>query len=280
LDLANGAAATADGLIPFGDPFADLYQNGDIWSDDNEGLSDYERSLYEKSKTGGKVAQVCLTAAAGTGLWNALRLPTMSIGGAMPPAGGYTPHFFWSVTTRAGTTTMHTLGRSTTVGAEFWGGYLGGPTSITRIPILFPGAAARAGVASPNCLTGMCGALRRGIIGFWSMALPVYISDESVMPQLMAAMKQVGLNLHQVADGRNTAEGTEQDWKCSDEAGDLFALGTCEVNEKNGLRLRAGTFCLIPGPGARGRKHKEIAEAYKSFERVLAALGVQQMPRK
>jgi len=28
-------------LIPFGDPFADLYQNGDIWSDDNEGLSDY-----------------------------------------------------------------------------------------------------------------------------------------------------------------------------------------------------------------------------------------------
>lgn len=72
MDLANGAAATADGLIPFGDPFADLYQNGDIWSDDNQGLSDYERSLYEKSKTGGKVAQVCLTSAAGLGATRAL----------------------------------------------------------------------------------------------------------------------------------------------------------------------------------------------------------------
>jgi hypothetical protein len=72
MDLANGAAATADGLIPFGDPFADLYQNGDIWSDDNQGLSDYERGLYEKSKTGGKVAQVCLTTAAGLGATRAL----------------------------------------------------------------------------------------------------------------------------------------------------------------------------------------------------------------
>jgi hypothetical protein len=164
MDLANGAAATADGLIPFGDPLADLYQNGDIWSDDNEGLSDYERSLYEKSKKGGKFAQVCLTTAAGTGLWNAARLPTMSIGGAMPPAGGYTPHFFWSVTTRAGTATLHTVGRSTV--APQWSGYFGTWNSITQIPILFPVAAAATRVTSPNCLTGMCGALRRGIIGF------------------------------------------------------------------------------------------------------------------
>ena len=100
------------------------------------------------------------------------------------------------------------------------------------------------------------------------------------MPQLMAAMKQVGLELHQLTDTRNMAEGTEQGWKCSDKAGDLFVFSTCELNEKNGLGLRAGTFCLIPGPGARGRKRKEIVEGYKSFERALAALGVQQMPRK
>ncbi|NMD20771.1 MAG: hypothetical protein GYA76_10995 [Verrucomicrobia bacterium] len=60
MDLANGAAATMDGLIPVYDPFSDLYSNGDIWSDDNEGLSDWERDLYNKSHTGGQIAQVCL----------------------------------------------------------------------------------------------------------------------------------------------------------------------------------------------------------------------------
>ena len=85
MDLANGASATADGLIPFGDPFADLYQNGDIWSDDNEGLSDYERDLYEKSKTGGKIAQVCLTSAIPLRPFTALRQPFTHFGGPLRP---------------------------------------------------------------------------------------------------------------------------------------------------------------------------------------------------
>ena len=46
MDLANGAAATMDGLIPFFDPFADLYQNGDIWSDDYEPFADYDIELF------------------------------------------------------------------------------------------------------------------------------------------------------------------------------------------------------------------------------------------
>jgi len=112
------------------------------------------------------------------------------------------------------------------------------------------------------------------------MALPVYIWDESLTPQLIAAMKEAELHLHKVGNSRDTAEGTEQDWKCCDKSGDLFFFSTGELNETNGLRLKAGTFCLIPGPGARGRNRKEVAEAYKCFERALAALGVHQMPRK
>jgi len=43
MDLANGVAATLDGLIQFSDPFADLYQNVNIWSDEYKPLSDYEQ---------------------------------------------------------------------------------------------------------------------------------------------------------------------------------------------------------------------------------------------
>ena len=110
--------------------------------------------------------------------------------------------------------------------------------------------------------------------------LPVYILDKSVMPRLRAGVQQLSLDLQEVGEVRNTAEGTEQDWKCCDKSGDLFFFGTCEVNETNGLRLKAGTFCLIPGPGARARKRKEITEAFNHFERALVALGVQRMPRK
>jgi hypothetical protein len=107
------------------------------------------------------------------------------------------------------------------------------------------------------------------------MTLPVYIWDESLMPQLVAAMKQSELDLHKVGDPRNTAEATEQDWKCCDKSGDLFFFGTSEVNETNGLRLKPGTSRLVPGPSARGRNRKEVAEAYKCFESALAGLGVQ-----
>jgi len=112
------------------------------------------------------------------------------------------------------------------------------------------------------------------------MTLPVYIWDESLMPQFMAEMKVAELHLHKMGNPRNTAEGTEQDWKCCDELGDLFFFGTSEVNETNGLGLKPGTSCLVPGPGVRGRNRIEIAEAYKSFERALAKLGVQRIPRK
>jgi hypothetical protein len=100
------------------------------------------------------------------------------------------------------------------------------------------------------------------------------------MPQLTTATKELGLSLLKMGDLRNTTEGTEQDWKCCDDSGDLFFFSTCEVNEDNGLRLKAGTFCIISGPGARGRKRKEMAEAYERFERALAGLGVHRMGRK
>ena len=92
-------------------------------------------------------------------------------------------------------------------------------------------------------------------------------------------MTEAGYDLCKMGNVRNTAEGTEQDWKCCDDSGDVFFFGTCEVNETNGLRLKAGTFCIIPGPGARRRNRKDVAEAYKCFERALAGLGVQQITR-
>ena len=98
------------------------------------------------------------------------------------------------------------------------------------------------------------------------------------MPQLVAGTKQLGLNLLKMGDLRHTTEGREQDWKCRDDSGDLFFFTTCEVNEDNGLSLSVGTFCIISGPSARGRKRKEVTEAFKRFEGVLTVLGGQQRP--
>jgi len=113
----------------------------------------------------GRIAVGALGAAGGVWGWNALGLPTMSIGWA-PTVQAPGVHFFWGVTTSEGTVVLHSLGVSTTIGASTWAGYLGGSTAFTGIPILFPGAAAATGVAGYNCLTGACGALRRGLIGF------------------------------------------------------------------------------------------------------------------
>ena len=85
MDLANGAAATADGLIPFWDPFADLYQNGDIWSDDIEELSEWERDLYQKSRTGGQIAQACLLAATPFRPFTRSVQPIAHFGGPLAP---------------------------------------------------------------------------------------------------------------------------------------------------------------------------------------------------
>ena len=85
MDLANGAAATLDGLIPFGDPLEDLYQNGNIWSDEYEPLSEYESSLYENSKLGGEIAQFCLTSAFPLRPFAALKQPITHWGGPLRP---------------------------------------------------------------------------------------------------------------------------------------------------------------------------------------------------
>ena len=63
-DVANGAAAVADGLLP-GDPFYDLYANGDIWDDESDGSSyadEYIDALNEAKKVGSWVGQFSCTA--------------------------------------------------------------------------------------------------------------------------------------------------------------------------------------------------------------------------
>jgi len=122
-------------------------------------------SAFKFGSNAGRVAEGALLAAGGVWAWNAAGLPTMSIGYA-PTVQAPGIHFFWGVTTSEGTVVLHSLGATTTIGASTWAGYLGGSTAITGIPILFPGAAAATGVASYNCLTGACGALRRGLFGF------------------------------------------------------------------------------------------------------------------
>jgi RHS repeat-associated protein len=122
-------------------------------------------SAFQFGSNAGRVAEGALLAAGGVWAWNAAGLPTMSIGWA-PTVQGPGIHFFWGVTTSEGTVVLHSLGISTAIGASTWAGYLGGSSAITGIPILFPAAAAATGVAGYNCLTGSCGALRRGLIGF------------------------------------------------------------------------------------------------------------------
>jgi RHS repeat-associated protein len=155
-DFKQAAAATADGLNPFGNPFA------------KHGVYDPNDPYNQFSHGAGKVGQVCLAGAVGSGLWNAAKLPTMSVGWVP----GMPPHFFWGVNTSAGSALFQwtaATGASTEVtgiAAGYLGGYLGGGTALTGIPILFPGAAAGVGIPAYNCFTGACGAVRRGIIGF------------------------------------------------------------------------------------------------------------------
>jgi RHS repeat-associated protein len=85
MDLANGAAATMDGLIPVYDPLADLYQNGDIWSDDYEPVSDWERNLYNQSHTSGEIAQVCLLSATLFRPLTRAKQPITHFGGPLQP---------------------------------------------------------------------------------------------------------------------------------------------------------------------------------------------------
>jgi RHS repeat-associated protein len=85
MDLANGAAATMDGLIPVYDPLADLYQNGDIWSDDYEPVSDWERDLFNQSHNRGEIAQACLLSSTLFRPLTRARQPITHFGGPLQP---------------------------------------------------------------------------------------------------------------------------------------------------------------------------------------------------
>jgi hypothetical protein len=58
---------------------------------------------------------------------------------------------------------------------------------------------------------------------------------------------------------------------------ETFFFAACEASGGNGLGLKVGTFFLIPGPGARNRKRKEIAAAFERFEQALDAMGAEKM---
>lgn len=106
--------------------------------------------------------------------------------------------------------------------------------------------------------------------------IPVYTISQSTMSQLSLAMQAAGLHLQSIGTPRANAEGTEQNWKCWDATGDLFFFGTAELKDKNGLRLKTGTLCLIGGPGAQGRQSEQINAAFAVFEVTLLGLGAQK----
>ena len=111
------------------------------------------------------------------------------------------------------------------------------------------------------------------------MDLPIYALGNDPMLQLSAAVSELEVSLHKTGVLKETAEGKEQGWKCCDNSGDLFSFSVCQVSERNGLGLSAGTFCLVPGPPARGRKREEVAQAFKRFELLLTSLGAWQVLR-
>jgi hypothetical protein len=114
-DSGNGvgqsAAATADGLNPFGNPFA------------NNGIYDPNDPLNKFSHAGGKVAQVCLTSAAGLGALKAANAAFM-------PA---TLYHFTSVEGAAAITASGGIDAS--AGLYGYGTYLTGFNSATMAAI-------------------------------------------------------------------------------------------------------------------------------------------------
>ena len=91
--LGVGAMATADGFIPFSDPFQE--SGGYSGCEDGAGFS----------KGAGQVAFGAAALAAGTGVWSGAGLPTMSVGGTVGTGGGF--HAFYGVTAQGTTTWMH-----------------------------------------------------------------------------------------------------------------------------------------------------------------------------
>jgi len=109
--------------------------------------------------------------------------------------------------------------------------------------------------------------------------LPQFILDQSRLPHLKAAMQQVALDVQEVGPVKNSAEGVEQAWKCSDQTGEVFSFATCQTNDKSALALNPGTVLLVAGPPAQTRTRKEVSEVFERFERALNSLGAQRKSR-
>jgi RHS repeat-associated protein len=154
----GGAAAFADGAIPFADPFADngVYDDCDSNFGFSKGVGEFTRNMWASYGIAKGVSLL------GGGA-------TLSIGATRGSGAGF--HAFYGVT-RGGTTTwMHGAFAShtgTQIATQVSPGLAGFSTyfnTLTGIPIAFPAAAAATGVPTKNCVTGALGALRRGLIG-------------------------------------------------------------------------------------------------------------------
>jgi hypothetical protein len=103
-----------------------------------------------------------------------------------------------------------------------------------------------------------------------------FVLDNSRLPQLKPAMRQVSLDVQEVGPAKSSDEGVEQAWSCTDQIGEVFSFSICQTNDKNTLALRPGTVLLMAGPPARTRTRKEVSEAFKRFERALNSLGAER----
>ena len=104
--------------------------------------------------------------------------------------------------------------------------------------------------------------------------IPQYRLEKEVSPRLGDIMRSFALDVQQAGPPKETRQGAEQIWKCSDELGEAFLFSTCEMNDHNPFGLPVGTIYLMIGPSSR----KDTLDAFQRFERALTALGAQRMP--
>jgi hypothetical protein len=112
--------------------------------------------------------------------------------------------------------------------------------------------------------------------------LPQYILDNNLQPQLRLELEKLQLRIQPHGTVKDTREGAEQTWLCSDESGQLFSFTTLEVSDRNVFGLKVGQTCLLLGPrekDAPKRKRTEVSGAFERFEQALLALGAQRMLR-
>ncbi|WP_309386026.1 RHS repeat-associated core domain-containing protein [Cerasicoccus frondis] len=144
----------------------------ELSSDSYEGsvLGQTENSdgwVYYGTRGSMAVSGVAATLAGGTIVWGAAGGPTMGLHVEMAGfSSRMTPHFFWSVTRNSSTVYRHG-GFGPVSSAFMFGENMSATTfSLTGIPIFFPVAATAIGYGARNCFTGMCGGLRKGLLGF------------------------------------------------------------------------------------------------------------------